>query len=88
MWTHSGTALIEKELATAGGRGLLTILRATGETHWVPRGMVTFFKIFFSDKCLNVKNMAAQSRATEINTFPIKFLQDTQRIEFKGFFVF
>ena len=74
LWIHSGTALIEKELATTGDRGLLTILRATAETYWVPRGMVTFF--FFSDKCLNVRNMAAQSRATEMNIFPIKYLQD------------
>ena len=77
---------MEKELAATGERGLLTILRATAETHWVLRGMVTFF--FFPDKCVNVRNLAAQSRATEMNIFPIKFLQDTQRIEFKGFFVF
>lgn len=43
LWIHSGTALIGKELATTGETGLLTILRATGETHPVPRGTVTFF---------------------------------------------
>lgn len=43
LWIHSGTELIEKELSTTEKTGLLTILRATGETHQVPRGVVIFF---------------------------------------------
>lgn len=50
----------------------------------MPRSMGTLR--FSPDKCLNVKNMAAESRATEIEISIIKFLLKTQRTETKCYF--
>lgn len=57
--------MIEKERVTTGERvGTGNDTQGYGEGHGVPRGMVTLW--FSSDKCLNVRNITAESRATEM----------------------